>query len=1103
MNITSIYANNKDDVTLATGKDTLAAPDFQAGEVIDGVITKVSDQISISFSGREVTVSQSTVQNATEGEIRKFKIMDVSNQSIVLKEVGKSTSNTSGKATWTNVETFKAAFNEYQAALEEKNQVDEEKAEKLKEVANRLTKKDYNELIKEGKYLEAFSLTQLDRALDRIKEQRQIEDESVEIQVEEKKEYKKEIVETGIKNQRSQSRSVEISKKLEASNLPTTSDNIKNVSKALELGQAVYNMSEKSMGYLIDNNLEPTVENIYKASYSTSSLKQSTVSNEDFEAIKSQAEKVMKEAGIAVDEESLKNAKWLFDNGLPINEESLNKLNNLLDIKQGMNDDRLINSIITAMTKGLTATEASLDDTSIQLARQVVEDISKISDAAIIKTAESGRDITIQNLVKTDQELTAYEQQAYVMNESVLESSEDLSEVDIKAVTAKRQLEEIRLKLSVEAGQKLLNKGISIDTENLQNIVDELKLLEDKYYQSLLKESNTLDSTQNISLLKETGEKLSALKSMPSYLLGSTLSNRNSITISELHNEGQQLKSHLDKASTAYETLMTSPRKDLGDSIQKAFRNVDDILEDMQLEKTEANQRAVRILGYNSMDISEENIQKVKEYDLKVNTLLENMKPAVTVNLIKEGINPLDTPIDTLNALAEQVSEELGATDDEKYSEFLWKLEKQQEITEEERKAYIGVYRLLNNIEKTDGAAIGSVINTNQDMTLNNLLTAVRTMKVNGVDKKIDDSFGILESLTFKSETITDQLNKTFHENSQTAEEKYQSNLVKNILSEITPSKLEEVSNEQDIMALSLEKLKEMLDGVKDNEEIKSLYNEEQVEALRNLALDSEEAVSFLKDNRLSVTVEHIKASKEFIDNNSAFYKNIMKKASTYDEVTANNLLSDMEGIIASLDDKETLQEQYQKIDDKVNDILKRDLEKSIISSKDIKELQTLSSGMNLRSELSNKEYYQIPLAINGSITNINLTVVKRNDEDGKISMKVESEKLGFIEADFTVRAGELKGFILCDKNASLDTLKSDAQGFINIIENDNITVKQMDYGTIRNVSTSYIKNTSSTSKTNKVDSNLGNEEISKATTKQLYQIAKTFVLEIKKLENE
>ncbi len=42
--------------------------------------------------------------------------------------------------------------------------------------------------------------------------------------------------------------------------------------------------------------------------------------------------------------------------------------------------------------------------------------------------------------------------------------------------------------------------------------------------------------------------------------------------------------------------MMTAPRKDMGDSIQKAFRNVDDILEDLGLETNDSNRRAVRIL---------------------------------------------------------------------------------------------------------------------------------------------------------------------------------------------------------------------------------------------------------------------------------------------------------------------------------------------------------------------------------------------------------------------------------------------------------------------------------------------------------------------------
>ena len=54
---------------------------------------------------------------------------------------------------------------------------------------------------------------------------------------------------------------------------------------------------------------------------------------------------------------------------------------------------------------------------------------------------------------------------------------------------------------------------------------------------------------------------------------------RNEITVGTLAQEGKDSKAVLERAGEAYETLMTSPRSDLGDSIQKAFQNVDDVTE--------------------------------------------------------------------------------------------------------------------------------------------------------------------------------------------------------------------------------------------------------------------------------------------------------------------------------------------------------------------------------------------------------------------------------------------------------------------------------------------------------------------------------------------
>ena len=52
----------------------------------------------------------------------------------------------------------------------------------------------------------------------------------------------------------------------------------------------------------------------------------------------------------------------------------------------------------------------------------------------------------------------------------------------------------------------------------------------------------------------------------------------------------------------------------------------------------------------------------------------------------------------------------------EKYSKYLYRLEKNKEISQEEKDAYIGVYRLLRQIEKGDDAAIGTLVSKNQEM---------------------------------------------------------------------------------------------------------------------------------------------------------------------------------------------------------------------------------------------------------------------------------------------------------------------------------------------------------------------------------------------------
>ena len=105
-----------------------------------------------------------------------------------------------------------------------------------------------------------------------------------------------------------------------------------------------------------------------------------------------------------------------------------------------------------------------------------------------------------------------------------------------------------------------------------------------------------------------------------------------------------------------------------------------------------------------------------------------------------------------------ELEKEQGITSSDKFSTYLRKLRELNQISPEERKAYIGIYRLLHNIEKTDGATLGAVIKSGVEVTLDHLLMAVRTYRKGSMDTIINDEFGTLQSLSYDGETITEQL---------------------------------------------------------------------------------------------------------------------------------------------------------------------------------------------------------------------------------------------------------------------------------------------------------------------------------------------------------
>ncbi len=77
------------------------------------------------------------------------------------------------------------------------------------------------------------------------------------------------------------------------------------------------------------------------------------------------------------------------------------------------------------------------------------------------------------------------------------------------------------------------------------------------------------------------------------------------------------------------------------------------------------------------------------------------MTPSSVLKMIRDGVNPLTTDMAELEQYFKDQSDQ-PEQEMETYSKFLYRLEKNKEITPEERDAYIGVYRMLRQFEKSE-----------------------------------------------------------------------------------------------------------------------------------------------------------------------------------------------------------------------------------------------------------------------------------------------------------------------------------------------------------------------------------------------------------------
>ena len=745
--------------------------------------------------------------------------------------------------------------------------------------------------------------------------------------------------------------------------LPATLENVTEISEALNVSGELTIPSDDAKKYMINNCPEPTVNNFYIANHSssadTSANRASYYMDEtgyvgknptdaDIESLSPQIEKIISDAGLSVNEQTINEAKWLINKDIPLTKENLTNLENLESVSFPLDTETVAMSAASALAEGKNAKDGLLSD----------------PESIHIKAAKFVESLNFDDVAK------------------------------------RRILEETRLILTLEASVSLLKKGINLDTKDLEKLVDDLKQAEKESYAPFLMDNDEVDIkkyddelTLKLDVFKQTVIAIEHVKTAPLSVVGDVAFSEKTPTLNEVAELSNKAKSEFSKAERSYETMMTMPRYDMGDSIKKAFRNVDDILEDLEIEATRLNEKAVRILGYSGMEITEANIEKAVKAEVAVENVITHMTPARTLKMIRDGFNPLDTDIYELSNELLSEDEDTGNT---KYTEFLYKLEKSSEITESEKSAFIGLYRLFRKIEKSDGKLVGDVIKADAKLTLSNIISASRSDRQVGTDIKIDDSFGALEKLITHGESITDQI----------------------------------------------------LQGFK-TKELNKQYAKEEADEIRNIITKEEAIVRALENADSPKSPINMAAANMLLNSRGTIFKGLLKGL---DEEEKDVFDKEISELADSFDDEDNVKNAINSFTEKTQEIIKN---KAQIADKyiDVKSLKLLNKQLSIINKMADSRTYEVPVIINGSYTSINLKIVNDTENAGKVKAYFETEETGRVSAEFDLRDGKVSGIITTENSFFEGVIKEREDSFKEEFKGAGVEISSMYYVNKRGIS--------------------------------------------------
>lgn len=679
--------------------------------------------------------------------------------------------------------------------------------------------------------------------------------------------------------------------------------------------------------------------------------------------------------------------------------------------------------------------------------------------------------------------------------QSDLKLSMGMTQQSLREVTALRQLEELRLSMTQQAAVRMLKQDINIDTRDLSQVVANLRSVEAQMTRELFARNGVAATEENITVYTELQRDMQAIGDASVVRLG-TLFDAEKLANAAADTEAVQMQSNIDRGNALrvisvrglatlvageeaggqgtvvpsgelamagsgsqtaggssdtirrpanfaamereYDALGTAPRADMGDSIRKAFANVDAILQDMNLPADAEHERAVRILGYNSIVITEENLQQVLQYDREVNDLITACQPGAVLSMIRDGINPLDLSVEELNRTLRDRNYQAGVKETEDFATFLRDVERRGEISPEERSGYIGIYRVLKKLERSGDREAGYLFANGSRLTVRNLITAMRSRKAAGMDVSVDDDFGLLTGMQTHGTKMDAQIEAAFlHEAELDAQEDDSEN-AKTIE---TAQDAEDAVNpwqeieEDDVLAETEQFLQEQ------NLEESALNTQATNMILRGT--DTPESMNVY--NLLAQVMKNLHFEDHTTEDAVDTETGAMARSLAGEDI---DLTFEPDSLLEQLGRGDDLSLTYADLQQQLVEQMYTQAQLGGTQTVDFHNLKLVQAGFRILGSMAKRQQYRIPVATETGTKLVNLTLQSGTDQSGTIDIQLPSARFGRLSATLYMDAqGHCTGTVYTDTMDGNAALQMQEEAFYNMLVNSEYADAVITFG--------------------------------------------------------